>query len=69
MTLTTSANREGQSCYVGLFRVHRAAADSKVSVFGHASVALTIEASRFLLAEEWARTVPKPDASRILAID
>ena len=53
---------------MGLFRVHRSAADSKVSLFGHDSVALTIKASRFFLAEEWARTIPKPDAFRFLAI-
>ena len=53
----------------GLVQGSPAAADSKVSVFGHASVALTIEASRLFLAEEWARTIPKPDAFRILAID
>jgi len=55
--------------YMGFVQVQRAAANSKVSVFGHASVALTIEACRLFLAEEWARTIPKPDASRILAID
>jgi hypothetical protein len=53
---------------MGFVQVHRAAADSKVSVFGHASVALTIEVSRFFLAEEWARTLPKPDAFRVSAI-
>ena len=54
---------------MGFVQVHRAAAYSKAGVFGHASVASQIEASRFFLTEEWARTIPKPDAFRILAID
>jgi hypothetical protein len=52
--------------YVGFLQVHRAAADSKVSVFGHAFVAL--KASRFpSIGVD--RTMPKLDAFRILAID
>ena len=51
---------KGSHAIWAFVQVQRAAADSKVSVFGHASVALTIEASRLFLAEEWARTIPNP---------